>query len=178
MNSGYARHVKKVCCGRRKKRKEGGRERETEATWGPVNRLVLNSNNVGNRKHFSQSKRKPQSLGCLRAVAAGLCSPGLMGGRWAGWHHRATGSRAGAETQTNTASPAQFWSRAGWTVWTTSRPCVDKNFRGLLLGCRATGMHLIGNIRVCVCISNARSAKKHMKECEKFKKKYRDLNDF
>lgn len=67
-------------------RREGGTEggKETEATWGPVNRLVLNSNNVGNSKHFSQSKRKPQSLGCLRAVAAGLCSPGLMGGQWAG----------------------------------------------------------------------------------------------
>lgn len=85
-----------------KKKEEGGRE--TGAAWGPVNRLVLNSNNVGNSKHFIQSKRKPQSLGCLCAVAAGLCSLGRMGGRWAGWHHRATGSRAGAETQTNTAS--------------------------------------------------------------------------
>lgn len=69
---------------RKKKEEEEDRERDAEATWGPVNRLVLNSNNVGNSKHFSQSKRKPQSLGCLCAVAAGLCSPGLMGGRWAG----------------------------------------------------------------------------------------------
>lgn len=94
--------------GKNAERKEEEEGRETGATWGPVNRLVLNSNNVENSKHFSQSKRKPQSLGCLCcAVAAGLCSTGLTGGQWAGWHRRATGSRAGAETQTNTASPAR-----------------------------------------------------------------------
>lgn len=66
-----------------KKREEDG-GRETGAAQGAVNRLVLNSNNVGNSEHFIQSKRKPQSLWCLHAVAAGLCSLGLMGGRWAG----------------------------------------------------------------------------------------------
>lgn len=88
VKGGYTRHIKKVCCGKGEKtctKKGGGGERETGATWGPVNRLVLNSNNVENSKHFSQSKRKPQSLGCLCcAVAAGLCSTGLTGGRWAG----------------------------------------------------------------------------------------------
>lgn len=132
------------------KRKEGGRV--TKATWGPVNRLVLNSNNVGNSKHFSQSKRKPQSLGCLRAVAAGPRSLGLMGGRWAGWHHRAPGSRAGAETQTNTASPAQFWS-CRMKILDNVMALRWQEFQGLAAGLLVTGMHLIG-----VCISNAQSA--------------------
>lgn len=51
------------------------RERETKATWRLVSRLVLNSKNVGNSKHFSQSKRKPQSPGCLCALWQQGCDP-------------------------------------------------------------------------------------------------------
>lgn len=65
-----------------RERKEGekgpGRRGATEATWGPVNRLVLNSNNVGNSKHFSRSKRKPHRRGSVGSL-------GLTGGRWGGW---------------------------------------------------------------------------------------------
>lgn len=59
-------HVQKVSCGGKKGKtikKKKRRRRELGATWGPVNRLVLNSNNVGNSKHFIQSERRPQWRG-------------------------------------------------------------------------------------------------------------------
>lgn len=124
-----------------KKRREIKRERAPGATLGPVNRLVLNSNNVGNSKHFIQSKRKPQSPWCWCAVAAGLRSPCLMGGWWAGWHHRATGSSIGAETQTNAASAAHFWSCGIRILDDLMAPCWQE-FRGVALGRLATGMQL------------------------------------
>lgn len=122
MSAGCVSHEKKACCWKRKKKrgKGPGRRGETEATWGPVNRLVLNSNNVGNSKHFSRSKRKPQSPGCL----CSLCSLGLTGGRWAGWHHRTAGSRAGVGTQTNTDNLSPFWR---WKMRKSGQP------RGLVM---------------------------------------------
>lgn len=116
-----------------KKKEEGEREREREptGTQGPVNRLVLNSNNVGNSKHFIQSKRKPQSLGCL-------CSSGSSGvpGVWwedGGRVDTAELQEAGLEQKHKQTQPAPLaLGAAGSKFWTTSWRCVDKNFRGFV----------------------------------------------
>lgn len=76
----------------------------------PVNRLVLDSNNVGKRS--SQSERKAEPPGRLSAVAAGLVflgSDGRKVGRFDTTQLREAQMEAG--TQTNTASPCSgFWS--------------------------------------------------------------------
>lgn len=112
------------------KRKERG---ETEATWGPVNRLVLNSNNVGNSKHLSQSKRKPQSLGCLLSAF-----PGSDGGRVD--TSELQEAEVAAETQTNAASPAHVLELTDENPGLHQGLRVDRNFRGF------------HNTRTCTCV--------------------------
>lgn len=115
---------------RERKRKERG---ETEATWGPVNRLVLNSNNVGNSKHLSQSKRKPQSLGCLLSAF-----PGSDGGRVD--TSELQEAEVAAETQTNAASPAHILELTDENPGLHQGLRVDRNFRGF------------HNTRTCTCV--------------------------
>lgn len=121
---------KKGMKSRERKRKEQG---ETEATWGPVNRLVLNSNNVGNSKHLSQSKRKPQSLGCLLSAF-----PGSDGGRVD--TSELQEAEVAAETQTNAASPAHVLELTDENPGLHQGLRVDRNFRGF------------HNTRTCTCV--------------------------
>lgn len=93
------------------KKEEGGTEggRKTGATWGPVNRLVLNSNNVGNSKHFSQAKRKPQSLGCLSAVAARAVFPGSDGRTVGGLTPQSYGKQGWNRNTNKHSQPCSVW---------------------------------------------------------------------
>lgn len=144
----------------KERRRDRERERETKATWGPVNRLVLNSNNVGNSKHFSQSKRKPQSLGCLCAVAAaaGPCSPGLTG-RTVGGLTPQSNRKQGWRRNTNKHSqPCSvlffFFGAAGWKILdNVTAPCWQE-FQGFCCWAAGDWNASYRNISMCmyVCV--------------------------